>query len=299
MSKTLIRRLAVPAVLAALALPALAACDATGETQNASNSESAKPVTEVKVAETGLGEVLVGAEGKTLYMFDNDKDGESACYAECEKAWPPLLAEEGEPKAVDGAKQDLLGTVERTDGGEQVTYKDMPLYYFAKDAAEGDVKGQGVKGVWYVVDADGEVIREKPDSEEGTGYEDGYDSKDDTYDLKLTDNDEYGPILVNSGGMTLYMFFKDEKLGNASACYNDCLKKWTPLTVEDDPTWDKGVDKSLIGTIDREDGTTQVTYADWPMYTFNDDTEPGDTKGVGFKNLWCATTPTGDAAVTE
>lgn len=302
MNKTAVRRLAAPAVLAALALPLLAACNLASAAADANQKAAESGGTEIKADETGLGEVLVDAEGKTLYMFENDKDGKSACYEDCEKAWPPLLTE-GEPEAGDGTAQDLLGTTERTDGGEQVTYNGMPLYYFAKDAKAGDVKGQGVKDVWYVVDGDGEIVTDKAgaDDGDGDGYDDGYggDDSKESYDLQLADNPDYGPILTDAEGMTLYMFFKDENLDAASACYGDCLDKWTPLTVEADPTWGEGVDKSRIGTIEREDGSTQVTYNDWPMYTFADDTAAGDTKGVGFKNLWCATTATGEAAVTK
>ncbi|ADD40360.1 hypothetical protein [Stackebrandtia nassauensis] len=295
MSNSLLRRLALPAVIAALAIPALAACNSAGANES-TGKEAADSATEVKVGETSLGDVLLDSEGKTLYMFKKDKDGKSACYDKCEKMWPPLTVD-GDAKAGDGADADLLGTSEREDGSQQVTYNGMPLYYFAKDKAEGDVNGQGVKDVWYVVDAEGNIVDKAKDSGGDDGYDDGEEKK--SYDLQLVDNDEYGPILVNSEGMTLYMFFKDEKLDNASACYKDCLNKWTPLTVEDDPTYGDGVDKSLIGTIEREDGTKQVTYNDWPMYTFNDDANAGDTKGVGFKDLWCATTATGEAAVTK
>ncbi|MGH8875920.1 MAG: SCO0930 family lipoprotein [Stackebrandtia sp.] len=282
MRKTLLRRIALPAVLASLVLPALAACNTAGATDSKDDS---KAKSEVKVGETDLGNVLVDSEGQTLYMFKKDKNGKSACYDDCEKKWPPLTVD-GDPEAGEGAEADLLGTTEREDGTKQVTYKDMPLYYFAKDSASGDVKGQGVKDVWYVVDADGKVVETK-----------GGSKKDDAKaDIELSETDEYGEVLVDSEGMTLYMFFKDENLDNASACYGDCLKKWTPMTVEDEPTVGEGPAKGLVDTIEREDGSKQVTYNDWPMYTFNEDSEPGDLKGVGFKDLWCATDAAGDAA---
>jgi hypothetical protein len=47
----------------------------------------------------------------------------------------------------------------RSDGSSQVTYGGWPLYYYSGDAAPGDVNGQGVNGVWYVVSPDGDEIR--------------------------------------------------------------------------------------------------------------------------------------------
>ena len=113
----------------------------------------------VMVASSSLGDVLVDGAGTTLYMFDPDAQGASTCYDECAINWPPLLLLTDEPIAGDGADQSLLGSVQRDDGGAQVTYAGWPLYYFIQDAAPGDVNGQGVNGVWWVLDAEGEPIR--------------------------------------------------------------------------------------------------------------------------------------------
>jgi len=111
----------------------------------------------VGVASVGtFGEVLVDGDGMTLYMFDPDMQGESTCYDQCEAAWPPLI---GEATAGEGADDSKLGTVARKDGSQQVTYNDWPLYYFAKDQAAGDVTGQGVNSVWWVLNRDGEPIK--------------------------------------------------------------------------------------------------------------------------------------------
>lgn len=113
---------------------------------------------DVALGETDLGEVLVDGEGNTLYMFDVDEPGESACYDDCATAWPPL--ESADPVAGDGVDQGLLGTTEREDGGTQVTYAEMPLYHWAGDQEPGETNGQGVNDVWWVVDADGEPVRD-------------------------------------------------------------------------------------------------------------------------------------------
>jgi predicted lipoprotein with Yx(FWY)xxD motif len=95
--------------------------------------------------------------GRTLYAFKNDSGGNSTCYDNCAQNWPPMLTT-GSPQAGTGVDTALLGTTERTDGTTQVTYKDMPLYYFARDTAAGDVNGQGVGEVWYVVSPTGEMM---------------------------------------------------------------------------------------------------------------------------------------------
>lgn len=111
----------------------------------------------VATAESDLGEILVDADGSTLYVFLPDEGGESTCYDDCEAAWPPLTID-GDPAAGDGADDSLLGTTERDDGSTQVTYDGWPLYYYSADAAPGDTNGQGVGDVWFVVGPDGAAI---------------------------------------------------------------------------------------------------------------------------------------------
>ncbi|WP_440100226.1 COG4315 family predicted lipoprotein [Streptosporangium sp. H16] len=125
---------------------------------------SSSPATRAKVelGETSIGKVLVGEGGRTLYLFEKDKDGKSSCSDACARAWPPYVTD-GKPEAGQGVKEDLLDTTERDDGTTQVTYNRHPLYYFAKDTKAGDVKGHDVDGFgdeWYAVDADGKKARD-------------------------------------------------------------------------------------------------------------------------------------------
>ena len=115
----------------------------------------------VELATTPLGEVLVDGEGMTLYMFDPDEQGESTCYDNCATAWPPLTVT-GEPSVGEGLDDSMIGTVERTDGTMQVTYNSWPLYFWQDDQEAGDVNGQAVNDVWWVLGADGEPIRTAP-----------------------------------------------------------------------------------------------------------------------------------------
>jgi predicted lipoprotein with Yx(FWY)xxD motif len=101
-----------------------------------------------------LGAILVDNEGMTLYMFTRDEPNVTNCYDQCAAAWPPLLVADGASPSAGSGVTGQLGVIDRTDGGRQVTYNDMPLYYFANDAAAGDVNGQGVNDVWFVVNPD-------------------------------------------------------------------------------------------------------------------------------------------------
>lgn len=112
----------------------------------------------VELAETSLGSILT-SDGMTLYVFTPDDGGAPTCYDDCAGTWPPLLAE-GDVTVGDGVDAALFDTVARDDGGEQVTVDGWPLYFYAADAAPGDVNGQGVGDRWFVVGADGAVIEE-------------------------------------------------------------------------------------------------------------------------------------------
>ncbi len=117
-------------------------------------------ITELKVAESSLGQIITDGAGKTLYGFTPDEAGTPTCYDDCAVAWPPGLADD--PTAVTvGAGLDAtkLTTVDRTDGGKQLKYGTWTLYYFANDAAAGDTKGQGLNEVWYVISPNGDLIK--------------------------------------------------------------------------------------------------------------------------------------------
>lgn len=107
----------------------------------------------VSVAPTSLGDVLVDGDGRTLYLFTKDEGETSTCTGGCASAWPALMVD-GPPVAGTGVDEAQLGT----NAAGQVTYGGRPLYRYAQDAEAGDVTGQGVGGVWFAVDADGNPI---------------------------------------------------------------------------------------------------------------------------------------------
>lgn len=143
---------------------------ATATTSPATPTGTQPPAAEgetVATANTDLGEILVDGEGRTLYLFTNDSPGESACEGPCLDAWPIL---EGEATAGEGVDASLLGTIERSDGTTQATYQDWPLYYYAEDTEAGELKGQGVGEVWWVIDAEGNAVKAAADTGRGGGY---------------------------------------------------------------------------------------------------------------------------------
>ena len=105
----------------------------------------------------------------------------------------------------------------------------------------------------------------------------------------------FGQALVDSKGRSLYLFTNDIQNSGASSCMDDCLAEWPPLLTDGDPVAGAGVDAAMLGTITREDGTTQVSYNGWPLYYFVDDTAPGDALGQGLGDVWFLVTPAGEA----
>jgi predicted lipoprotein with Yx(FWY)xxD motif len=100
-----------------------------------------------------------------------------------------------------------------------------------------------------------------------------------------------GKILVDSEGMTLYYFQKDQKGSGKSKCEGACAEAWPPLITEGEPEAMTGVKAAMLGTIQRKDGTTQVTYAGWPLYTFVEDKKPGEDNGTDSKAFGAAWYP--------
>jgi predicted lipoprotein with Yx(FWY)xxD motif len=107
-----------------------------------SGASAASPT---KTSTTSKGLTLTDAKGMSLYTFDKDSGGKSACNGPCATNWPVLKAE-----ASDQAS-DNYTIITRDDGGKQCAYKGKPLYTFAKDQKAGDVTGDGfLNGAWHL-----------------------------------------------------------------------------------------------------------------------------------------------------
>jgi predicted lipoprotein with Yx(FWY)xxD motif len=106
---------------------------------------SAASAQTLKIADTAKGKSFVDAKGMTLYTFDKDSGGKSACNGPCADNWPALLAADGAKPTAD------MTIVVRDDGKKMWAYKGKPLYTFKKDTAAGDANGDGaLNGAWHI-----------------------------------------------------------------------------------------------------------------------------------------------------
>jgi predicted lipoprotein with Yx(FWY)xxD motif len=128
----------------------------------------------VALRKTNLGPVLVDARGRTLYVFEKDRGGKSACDAACAKYWPPLISR-AKPRAGAGLQKSMLGVTKRPDGHRQVTYAGHPLYAFVGDKTAGQTSGEGLTNFgadWYALAASGRTV--EPSKPTAGGYGGGW-----------------------------------------------------------------------------------------------------------------------------
>jgi len=106
---------------------------------------------------------------------------------------------------------------------------------------------------------------------------------------------DYGKILVDVRGITLYLFTKEK---GKSECYDECAQQWPPFITGSNPSADTGLDQDLVGTTKRKDGTTQITYKGHPLYYYIGETKPGEVLCQGveeFGGIWYVVNAKGDA----
>lgn len=104
-----------------------------------------------------------------------------------------------------------------------------------------------------------------------------------------------GPALTGTRGFSVYILTADSP--GRSTCDTRCAQFWPPVTTQGMPQAGEGVDASLLGTLTRDDGSTQVTYNGWPLYYFAEDEQAGDTNGQGisgFGGTWYIIGPEGE-----
>jgi predicted lipoprotein with Yx(FWY)xxD motif len=130
-----------------------------GEDDATSGSDEPEAQAVVEVGDTSLGEVLVDAEGKTLYTFANDSGTTTGASDALQAAWPPLVVEsEDEAVAGDAIDASKLGTAMQADGRLWVTYDGHLLYRFSGDGAAGDTNGHKLGNVWFALGPDGNQL---------------------------------------------------------------------------------------------------------------------------------------------
>ncbi|MGW5718792.1 COG4315 family predicted lipoprotein [Amycolatopsis sp. NPDC003865] len=109
--------------------------------------------------------------------------------------------------------------------------------------------------------------------------------------LRAAKTFDLGLMLVDGTGYTIYRYDRDTTNPPRSNCNDACATKWIPVKAGGPAPID--VDDSLIGRIDRDDGTQQATLAGWPLYHFVGDSEPADTSGQGADEAWYPIAPNG------
>lgn len=110
----------------------------------------------VQLADSALGQILVDFDGFTLYLFASDPPDSVTCTGGCASTWPPVFAP-ADLEVGEGLDDDLF-TVVDGENGPQLSFNGHPLYYYEGDTQAGDTNGQGVGGVWFVLDAAGNPI---------------------------------------------------------------------------------------------------------------------------------------------
>lgn len=206
----------------------------------------------VMVRQASAGYVYADENGRSLYVFDDDAEaGRSTCTGSCAMVWLPAAVATG-TSPVPG-----WSIVVRADGIKQWARGGKPLYTYATDREPGDSNGDGKDGKWHLASFD-------PKQE-------GLLPAQITMVPRINSTD--APALADSSGKTLYVYDGDIKPGK-SACKKDCASIWHPATA---PQLAKPFGEWSI--IARADGTKQWAYRGKPLYSFGDDSKPGDSKG--------------------
>jgi predicted lipoprotein with Yx(FWY)xxD motif len=279
----------------------------------------------LSVASTSYGRVLVVGSGPyagcSLYLLTSDQlhalsgaqfacsDDANVLKEACDTGlWPALLTK-GAPVARTGVDPHLLGTVTRTDlpglpAVQQVTYAGQPLYRFFLDKAAGDTQGANLDdpvtstpGIWYLVNprrgtpATGRAqlqLETAPVADTGS----------DQTVLAATMNNDFSVFPDASFPVYTLSRHRIHERGNARRhetdhpCQAQCAVYWPPVLTSGPPEAGPGVDKRALGTIERPDGTHQVTYNQRPLYLFNNDaniagvTGTKSINGAGTHTAW-------------
>lgn len=218
----------------------------------------------------------VDRNGFTLYVFDNDASNDSNCNGSpCAVNWPPLYADNGTTATGD------FSIVTRDDATRQWAFKGQPLYFFAGDAAAGDVNGDQVGGIWH-------AARPAPvQLFDGGSFGDIFAARGTIADVDGSGN--RAATSSDKTGFTLYLFDDDANDAEGdgagdSDCNGTCAVTWPPLYAE---TTDTAVGDFTI--IDRDDDSKQWAYKGAPLYFFQGDAAAGDINGV--YGTWHEVTP--------
>ena len=212
----------------------------------------------VMTASSNKGTILVDKAGMTLYYFGNDVPGSgtSACTSSsCAALWPPFSADSVVVNSPLAATD--FQTITRSDGMKQTTYRGWPLYYYQSDHAAGDVNGDGILSIWYVM---------MP-----------------AYSVVIMKNSNVGTYLADGQGKTLYVLRND--MTGMSTCTGSCIQTW-PAFLSSNVIVPSGLVSADFTVFQRTDATSQSTHKGMPLYYYSGDGKSGDTRGQGIGGVW-------------
>ncbi|MHB1536692.1 MAG: hypothetical protein ACYC1D_19205 [Acidimicrobiales bacterium] len=227
---------------------------------------------------------------RSLYMLSYDPAGTSTCTGPCSAVWPPLLTRRP-PRAMLGVDGSHLGMTRRADGTYQVTYFGHPLYFSAFDLGTGLPGGSTfgsefvdnlAHGLWYTLTPGGTASAGPAAI--------GSETSASGHLLALQ-----SPSAHTSA--TLYAFSGDTAL--AIHCVGTCAQFWPPVLTTAPPQAGSGVSQSGLGTIQRPDGTFQVTYEGHPLYSFSQALDSATTGNAitAFGGTWHVVATSGGSGV--
>jgi predicted lipoprotein with Yx(FWY)xxD motif len=174
MENTMKRILSPRLLVLALAVATAAVLGAQALASSRPSSRTAGAV--VALAKTPLGKVLVDGRGRTLYLFEKDRNGVSMCSSACLQYWPAVTSAAA-PHAGTGVRQSLLRLAAARNGMRQVIYAGHPLYRFVGDKRAGQTAGEGLDDFgaeWYAVGADGRTVERGGTTTTGSSGSGGY-----------------------------------------------------------------------------------------------------------------------------
>src|SRR5680860_1557716 len=161
-------------------------------------------VNAVRLRDDGtFGNMLTDSDGMSLYFFSPDAKGDSNCTDGCLNTWPVYKRQD--LTLDEGLDADDFGSITRSDGDMQTTYKGWPLYSYASDSAEGDVNGDGVNAVWFVAKPDYSVMMVQAQL---VGRDRDGNETNLTGDYEPGDGNTF--YMTDASGNTLYGFVNDE-----------------------------------------------------------------------------------------
>ncbi|KQC01393.1 hypothetical protein AQF98_06700 [Pedobacter sp. Hv1] len=218
-----------------------------------------------------FGAVLTDSTGKTLYFFASDVAGTTNCTGACETTWPPYYSANVSTDL--NVKTTEINTIVRADGKKQSTYKGYPLYYYKDDAEIGQIKGDGVAGIWFVAKPDYSLMVANAQLTGANGKQ---------YTKTYVEGTGKTVYFTDAAGRTLYAFSPDKN--NKNTFTTDLTKNgiW-PIYEAELKSLPSVITKDLVGVIDVTTiGKKQLTYKGWPLYYFAQDAVRGDNKGVSI-----------------